>query len=313
MKAFISFIELRTKVASLLPLLLGTTLAYYTLETLYLERFFLMFIALLCIDMATTGLNHYFDAKRAIVTTGYHYDQHNPITSNQLTQKRAKRYLIELLLVGSCAGIGLTVLTNPFVLVLGAISFFIGIIYSAGPLPLSRTILGELFSGLFMGLLITFIAFYIQLPAGYLGEISLSTTFVYVSLKLTTLIPVILLGLQLSLMIGNIMLANNICDREEDILNNRYTLPVVMGMKKSVILFKVNTFLAYGILVFGVLLKQLPLAMLITIITFPFIYKRARIFCANPVKSKTFKLAVSNFLVFASTLLLTLIVAIFLN
>ncbi len=313
MKAFISFIELRTKVASILPLLIGTALAYYTLETLYLERFFLMFIALLCIDMATTGLNHYYDAKRAIVTTGYHYDQHNPITSKQLTANRAKRYLFELLLVGSCAGIGLTLLTDNFVLVLGALSFIIGIIYSAGPLPLSRTILGELFSGLFMGLLITFIAFYIQLPMGYLGEISLSKNFVYISLKLTMIMPVILLGLQLSLMIGNIMLANNICDREEDILNNRYTLPVVIGMKKSVILFKTNTLSAYAVLSLGVLFKQLPLPMLITLFTLPIIYKRARIFCANPLKSKTFKLAVGNFLVFSSTLLLTLFVSIVFN
>ena len=313
MKAFISFIELRTKVASLLPLLLGTALAYYTLEMLYLERFFLMFIALLCIDMATTGLNHYYDAKRAIVTTGYHYDQHNPITSKQLTANRAKRYLIELLLVGSCAGIGLTILTDSFLLALGAISFVVGIIYSAGPLPLSRTILGELFSGLFMGLLITFIAFYIQLPMGCLGEISLSTNFVYISFKLTVIMPVILLGLQLSLMIGNIMLANNICDREEDILNNRYTLPVVVGMKKSVILFKTNTIFAYVILGAGVLFKLLPLPMLITLITLPMIYKRARVFCANPVKSKTFKLAVGNFLVFASSLLVTLLIAVILN
>ena len=313
MKAFISFIELRTKVASLLPLLLGTALAYYTLETLYLERFFLMLIALLCIDMATTGLNHYFDAKRAIVTTGYHYDEHNPITSKQLTTNRAKRYLVELLIVGSCAGIGLTLLTDTFVLVLGAISFFIGIIYSAGPLPLSRTILGEFFSGLFMGLLITFIAFYIQMPMGYLGEISLSLNFVYISIKLTTIMPAILLGLQLSLMIGNIMLANNICDREEDILNNRFTLPVVIGIKKSAVLFKTNTILAYGILGLSILLKQLPLPMVIVYITLPFIYKRARIFCANPVKSKTFKLAVGNFLAYASALLLTLLVAIFIN
>mgnify|MGYP001144343971 CR=1 FL=1 len=310
MKAFITFIELRTKVASLLPFLLGTALAYYTLETLYLERFFLMLIALLCIDMATTGLNHFYDAKRAIVTTGYHYDEHNPITSGQLNRKRAKRYLIELLLVGSSAGIGLTLLTDPFVLVLGGLSFIIGIVYSAGPLPLSRTILGELFSGLFMGLLITFISFYIQVPNGYLGELSFSLSFIYFSIKLTEALPVVLLGLQLSLMIGNIMLANNICDREEDILNKRFTLPVVMGLQKSVILFKLNTIIAYVILCLGILLKLLPFMMLVTLVTLPIIYKRARIFCANPVKSKTFKLAVGNFLIFASTLLLTLLVSI---
>jgi len=148
---------------------------------------------------------------------------------------------------------------------------------------------------------------------GYLGEISLSTNFVYISFKLTVIMPVILLGLQLSLMIGNIMLANNICDREEDILNNRYTLPVVVGMKKSVILFKTNTIFAYVILGAGVLFKLLPLPMLITLITLPMIYKRARVFCANPVKSKTFKLAVGNFLVFASSLLVTLLIAVILN
>ena len=40
--------------------------------------------------------------------------------------------------------------------------------------------------------------------------------------------------------IANIMLANNICDVEEDIINNRFTLPYYLGKKNAFNLFKIS-------------------------------------------------------------------------
>lgn len=309
-RIFFSLVELRTKVASILPFLIGTAIAYYTLGSLSVGRFFLMLVSLLCIDMATTGLNHYYDYKRAILKTGYHYEKHNPISSGELSPKRALLILIVLIAIGILSGLLLAWYTNPVVLFLGILSFAVGISYSVGPLPLSRTILGELFSGFFMGGLIPIIGYYIQAPKGAIEAISYQRGMLSLSINLELLMPLFFISITLMLLIGNIMLANNICDMEEDFQNKRFTLPLSIGKIKSLYLFKINIVISYLSLLLGVLLNKLPLIVLITFITIPSVYKNARKFTLDPVKSKTFKYAVKNFLTISIVLLFSFMVLI---
>ncbi|MFX4053976.1 1,4-dihydroxy-2-naphthoate prenyltransferase, partial [Streptococcus suis] len=54
--------------------------------------------------------------------------------------------------------------TSWLLLPMGGLCFLIGILYTFGPIPLSRMPLGEVFSGVTMGFCIFFLAVFIQQP-----------------------------------------------------------------------------------------------------------------------------------------------------
>ena len=60
-KSFLGVVEIRTKVASIIPLLLGTIYAVHHFRKFEVWNFLTFFGALICIDMVTTALNNYFD------------------------------------------------------------------------------------------------------------------------------------------------------------------------------------------------------------------------------------------------------------
>ena len=312
-KSFLKLVEIQTKVASLFPLVIGTLLAVYTTGHLEIANFMLMFISLLCIDMATTGLNHYFDYKRAILKTGYHYEKHNPIASGELPPQKAWPLLLGLVIIGAITGVGLVMRTDWIVLFLGAMAFAVGLGYSVGPLPISRTMLGELFSGLFMGGLIPLIAYYIQLPPQMLGKISLSAGTLMLELDMIKLLPIVFVSLPLVMLIANIMLANNICDQEEDLANKRYTLPVTIGISHSLKLYKMLTIAALGSVMISVLLSILPWHYALTLIALPKMIRQMNRFTSRPTKAETFIFAVQNFIVFSSLSVVALTLAVLLN
>ena len=298
--AFLKLVEIRTKVASMFPLLLGTLMAYHEVHQIDSINLMFMFVSLLCIDLTTTGLNHYFDYKRAYLKSGYHYDAHNPVSSGEFSPGKALTLLIILACVGIITGIGLVYRTDFIVLLFGAMAFVVGVGYSTGPLPLSRTILGEFFSGLFMGALIPFLAFYIHLPVNYLGTFTAYPESISGVIHIVRLAPLLFASLPMVFLIGNIMLANNICDMEEDIVNKRYTLPISIGKLNSLRLYQINVAATYFIVIMSVLLNIMPIGYMLTLIVSPLIYKQTQRFVSNPQKSVTFKLAVKNFIFFSS-------------
>ncbi len=313
MKKFLRFVEIQTKVASVIPFLIGTLFAVYTGATINLINMGLMFISLLCIDMATTGLNHYKDYKKAVLKEGYHYEVHNPMGQGAVTAKGAKIILACLLAIGAIGGLILFLRTDYIVLILGAISFGIGVTYSAGPLPASRTVLGELFSGSFMGGLIPFISFYIHIYKSKPISLTYAEGNFAASLNISEILPVIWLSLPLIFLIANIMLANNICDVKEDFVNKRYTLPISMGVEKSIILFKVLNLLSVLSILAGVAFKIIPLFMLTILVGIPILYKQTMTFSKNPVKGETFVNAVKNFVLTGLLIIIGLVLSIFLS
>ena len=58
--------------------------------------------------------------------------------------------------------------------------------------------------------------------------------------------------------IANIMLANNICDLEDDIKNSRFTLPYYIGRKRAVILYNILYGLSFIAILTAVILNVLP-------------------------------------------------------
>lgn len=311
-RSFLRFVELPTKVASIIPLLMGTLYALYRFEDFYVLRFLLMFVSLLSFDMATTAINNYYDFKKATKTKGYGYETHNAIVHYKLKESVVVATIVILLVLAVGCGIALVAQTGLLVFLLGGLSFLIGILYSFGPIPISRTPLGELFSGLFMGFVIIFISAYIHTDDTVValliqgGWVSLHINMVEVLYLFWFSVPAIL-G------IAGIMLANNICDIEDDMENRRYTLPVYVGRENALLLFKLLYYASYLDLVVLLILGVNPLLVLLILLTLIPLRRNIALFTGKQDKATTFILAVKNFVLMNAARILILGVAVLLN
>ena len=87
----------------------------------------------------------------------------------------------------------------------------VGYLYTGGPFPISYTPFGEIMSGVFMGMVIILISYYIQT-----GGLTWN---------------VFLISLPITILVGGINLSNNIRDLVGDKENGRKTLPILAGRK----------------------------------------------------------------------------------
>lgn len=74
---------------------------------------------------------------------------------------------------------------------------------------------------------------------------------------------VTMMSLPAAFSIANLMLANNTCDVEEDILNNRHTLVSYIGKKKAVTLFQLLVIATFVAATISVVFKIVPLTLLL--------------------------------------------------
>lgn len=307
---FFELVEIKTKLASMIPFFLGTFYALYRYKSFSLANFIVMFISLLTFDMATTAINNYIDHTKA----------KNNSAENSLTHKyginQSKVLLIIFILItiAITAGVILTLNTNIIVLLIGIVSFVVGIFYTFGPIPISRMPLGEAFSGFFMGFIILFLSVYVHIYNTNIIIFAYKSNILSISINVIEIIIIFLVSIPAICCIANIMLANNICDVEEDIQNNRFTLPYYIGKPMALKLFKSLYYISYFDILVLVLFKVLPLESLLIFLTFKTVYKNIKLFEKKPVKSENFIVAIKNFvLINASQIIIIGIRAIILH
>lgn len=293
LSGFLKFVEIQTKVASVIPFILGTLYSLYRYETFNFENFITMFISLITFDMATTAINNYCDYRKAKVD----YEVENPITAHEIGNTTAVFIIFALVIIAVAFGIKLTLNTNIVVLLIGLISFAAGILYTFGPIPISRMPLGEVFSGIFMGLIITFLAIYIHIYDENIFTLAYQNSILKININIFEVFYIFLVSIPAIGGIANIMLANNICDVETDIINKRFTLPYYIGRKSALNLFKFLYYIGYVDIAVLVILGILPITSLLVLATLLPVNKNIKLFCENPSKSKTFILAVKNFVI----------------
>jgi 1,4-dihydroxy-2-naphthoate octaprenyltransferase len=140
-----------------------------------------------------------------------------------------------------------------------------------------------------------------------MGQRKMSLSF---EVNAVPLISALLLSVLPACLTANIMLANNICDLEKDILVKRYTLPYYLG-RKALWLFAAIYCAAYVSVLVMVIFRMIsPLCLVIFLTIIP-VQKNIKRFFKKQVKSETFIVSVQNFviiifaqiiLVFASSL-----------
>ena len=286
-KRFLDYVEIRTKITSIFAFLITIAFLFYNEQQINWKLTLIFFTAMFIFDLTTTAINNYIDTK----------------TNNQTLQfKRKVALIIIFMLFGISAllGLYLAYLTDVVVFILGGICFICGVFYTYGPVPLSRQPLGEIFSGIFYGLLIPFIIMYINMPRGTFLSLNYSFEIINLEIKVMPIITVLLFSIIPICTTANIMLANNICDLEKDILVKRYTLPYYLG-NKALYLFALIYYVTYIATIIMVKLRILSPICLISLLTIFIVQKNISLFLKKQDKKATFILAIKNYIIIMGT------------
>lgn len=201
-----------TLTAAFAPVFLGTMIALQY-GPLHFPLFFAMLTASLFLQMATNMFNEYYDFKRGL-DTEHSVGIGGTIVRNGVKPKTVLNLALLLYGLSVLLGIYICMETSWWLAVVGTISMAIGYFYTGGPYPIAYTPLGELVSGFVMGMLLILIAFYIQTG--------------------TVTADAVLLSVPSMLLVGGIMMANNIRDIEGDTKGGRKTLAILIGRDRAV-------------------------------------------------------------------------------
>ncbi|HFI0331942.1 TPA: 1,4-dihydroxy-2-naphthoate polyprenyltransferase [Streptococcus suis] len=307
---FLEFVEIKTKVASVFPMILGLLWAAYRYQTFDWLNTLLFVLAVLSFDMCTTAINNSMDYHKA-KDEAYRLES-NVIGKFSLDFQQMIGIIFTLLIFSILISLLLVWRTSWLLLPMGALCFLIGIFYTFGPIPLSRMPLGEVFSGITMGFGIFFFAVFIQQPDLLLTS-QVSGQWMTVQFSWTRILEIILMSIPLVTLIANIMLANNTCDLEEDIRNHRYTLVYYIGKKNALKLYFVLASLPWLLWLLYCLTGFLPFWALIGLLGLVPAYHSLERFLKKQVKRETFIEAVKSFVLFSGVYVLTLLVALIFN
>ncbi|SHL47670.1 1,4-dihydroxy-2-naphthoate octaprenyltransferase [Anaerocolumna jejuensis DSM 15929] len=295
-KRFLDYVEIRTKITSLFAFVMSLGLLLYKDQTMNLGNTLVFFCSMFLIDLATTAINNYIDTKDGNLALPFN-------------RKTALFIIYALLFVGGSLGIILAYRTDLVVLFVGGLCFLCGVFYTYGPIPISRQPLGEVLSGVFYGLFIPFLMFYINTPAGTFLEYRLSFEEIDLKLKIVPIIALLLFAAVPFCCTANIMLANNMCDVEKDIKVKRHTLPYYIG-KNSIRLFAGLYYSCYAAILLMCIVKILsPLCLLALLTIYP-VEKNIRLFRKKQVKSETFVVSIKNYITIMGSVTLLLFISI---
>lgn len=300
LKQFFSYVEIRTKLASFFPFLLGLFYGLYAYGQIIWLNTALFFVSMICFDMATTALNNYMDTKV----------NKAPLPLDKGT---ARRLLFLLLAIAAISGLFLVWQAGLIVLACGALCFLVGIIYTFGPVTISHLPLGEAFSGIFMGFFIPFLTIFINAPPDRLVDYAFEGPVFLLSVNLMAILKLIILTIPAITGIAGIMLANNICDLDYDRSINRFTLPHYIGVKNALRLFAGLYYVAFAAIIAMVILKVLPLYGLVILLAMIPIQANLRKFSKMQIKRVTFPLSVQNFTLIIVMQIAVVVLALFLR
>ena len=308
MKDIIGLVELRTKIASVIPFVVGLLYSVWTFGNFSALNMILFFIGMLCFDMATTVMNNLMDYVKAKNET--YRQEENIIGRSQITVRQATIIFAGLLGVATVVGLILVWRTNLILLFVGMLCFIIGIFYTFGPISISRMPLGEVLSGVAMGFGIFWIVIFLNSPEASFAWMGLEEGILIVRLTLLDHFKVALLSLPLVCTIANIMLSNNLCDLETDITNHRYTLVYYIGKTAALKLYQCLYIMSFIAIIIAVVFRVAPILMLGTIVVMLPVYQNIQKFMQKQEKRTTFALAIKNMVIIHVTQILLLAISV---
>ncbi|HYJ00071.1 MAG TPA: 1,4-dihydroxy-2-naphthoate polyprenyltransferase [Thermoleophilaceae bacterium] len=217
----------RTLPAAIAPVLVGTALAIVDDEFRALA-FVAALIGSVFIQIGTNLSNDYSDARRGADTE----DRLGPVRVTAGGLMPPRRVLVGTYVafgVAVLAGIYLTAITGPELLLVGAASIAAGVLYTGGPRPYGYEGLGELFVFLFFGVVAVVGSYYVQAQELPWEAFALS-------------VPVGLLA-------AAILVVNNVRDADTDRRAGKRTLAVRLGRERARQLFAAMLVVSYAVVI----------------------------------------------------------------
>jgi len=143
------------------------------------------------------------------------------------------------------------------------------------------------------------------MPAGTYLSLYLGFDIIRLQVHVVPVLTLLLLSVNPVCATANIMLANNICDLEKDVLVKRFTLPYYLGAR-SLDLFAWIYYIAYGTTLVMILFGMLPLTCLLMLLTIWPIRKNIQVFRQKQEKETTFSVSIKNYVILMGSLTVTI-------
>ena len=244
--------------ASIIPVILGTAIAWKINGTINWKYFILALIAGMLMHAGTNVANDYFDHKSGNDEINKEYIRpftggSRMIQKNLLTPKEVLSESLVCFALGCLIGLYLVYERGIFILWLGLIGIISGFFYTAPPFKWGNKGIGELVVGLNFGVLMCLGAYYVQTQS-------------------VSIIPVVA-SIPVTLLIALVLYVNEFPDYNADKAVGKNHLVVRLGREKAVIGYIVGIVLVYLSVIIGVITNVIPGIALLTLLTLPMAIK----------------------------------------
>ena len=246
--------------ASIAPVLFGATYALGYEIKFSILKFILFLLACLLIQAATNLFNEYYDYKHGLDKIDSEGISGSIVKGN-LSPREVMVGALVLYALAFVLGLILTFITSFYVLLVGLVCMLVGYFYTGGKYPIAYSPFGEVVSGFFMGTIIIALSFYFQ--TGYVNA------------------DIAVVSLPLFIMIGAILLANNIRDLDNDKESGRRTYAILVGRNNAIKTMAISFFVAYLLNVLFIVTKYASWWNLLVFVTIPLAIKIIKGFSAN--------------------------------
>ena len=246
--------------ASIAPVLFGATYALGYESKFSILKFILFLLACLLIQAATNLFNEYYDYKHGLDKVDSEGISGSIVKGN-LSPKEVMVGALVLYALAFGLGLILTFMTSVYVLLVGLVCMLAGYFYTGGKYPIAYSPFGEVVSGFFMGTIIIALSFYFQ--TGFVNA------------------DIIVVSLPLFIMIGAILLANNIRDLDNDKESGRRTYAILVGRNNAIKTMAISFIIVYLLNVLFIITKYASWWNLLVFITIPLAIKIIKGFSAN--------------------------------
>ena len=246
--------------ASIAPVLFGATYALGYEIKFSILKFILFLLACLLIQAATNLFNEYYDYKHGLDKIDSEGISGSIVKGN-LSPREVMIGALVLYALAFVLGLILTFITSFYVLLVGLVCMLAGYFYTGGKYPIAYSPFGEVVSGFFMGTIIISLSFYFQ--TGYVNT------------------DIIVVSLPLFIMIGAILLANNIRDLDNDKESGRRTYAILVGRNNAIKTMAISFIVVYLLNVIFIVIKYASWWNLLVFVTIPLAIKIIKGFSTN--------------------------------
>ena len=244
--------------ATIIPVTLGSIIAWYDAGNFIWIRFLPAMLGASLIHAGTNLANDYFDHRWGCDEANLHPTPFSGgsrvIQEGLIAPKKILYASLVTFILGSVIGLYLNYLSGKnVILILGVIGVFLGFFYTAKPFRIGYGSFGELAVGVGFGPLMVMGSYYIQAQA----------------------LPfrIFLISIPIGILIALVLFINEFPDYTADKAVGKMTLVVILGKKRSVVLYHSLLTVIYLAIISLVMFKFLPFICLIALFSLPLAFR----------------------------------------